>query len=422
MNAREIKAAIIVTSEGVTWANGTYHVRSQSKPGAYSVRLDGLFPTCSCDDFDLTHCECKHIIAARMWRDQKNAQAQPNAEPLPPVAPPEMPKRKTYKQDWPNYNLAQNRERDHFQDLLRDLCASIPEPEPKGGKKGGRPTVPARDAAFLSIFKVYSGFSARRFVCDVQSAHERGCIAKPVCHNSVLKAMESESLTPILHDLIRRSAAPLAAVETDFAVDSTGFATNTYTRWFDVKWGQKELQHWVKPHIVTGVRTNCIAACEIHDKNTADCNVLPSLTVTTAQTFTIHEMSADKAYTATNNFNAVAAVGGTLYAAFKNNTTGSVGGLYEKMWHLFCANKEDYLAHYHKRSNVESTFSAVKRKFGEMVLSKTDTAQKNEVLCKFACQNVCCLIHAMYELGITPPGWNAQPEDSPAVLRFPGVA
>ena len=134
-------------------------------------------------------------------------------------------------------------------------------------------------------------------------------------------------------------------------------------------------------------------------------------------------MSADKAYTSRDNFNAVDAEGGVLYAAVKNNTTGGVGGLYEKMWHLFCLNREDYLSHYHKRSNVESTFSAVKRKFGEMVRSKTDTAQRNEVLCKFVCQNVCCLIHAMYELGITLPGWQREePGDAPAVLQFPGVA
>jgi hypothetical protein len=82
------------------------------------------------------------------------------------------------------------------------------------------------------------------------------------------------------------------------------------------------------------------------------------------------------------------------------------------------------LQHYHKRSNVESTFSAVKRLFGEMVRSKTDTAQKNEALCKFVAYNITCLIHAAYELGITPPGWKRyEPEaDAPAILRFPGVA
>jgi hypothetical protein len=40
---------------------------------------------------------------------------------------------------------------------------------------------------------------------------------------------------------------------------------------------------------------------------------------------------------------------------------------------------------YHKRINVESTFSAIRWKFGDSVISKTDTAMVNEVLCKFLC-------------------------------------
>lgn len=405
---------------GVTSSGGCYHVRSQSRSGSYRVTLEGLFPTCGCEDHELTGADCKHIMAARLWKE--HVATNELAALRPKLEVPKKPKRKTYKQDWPNYDAAQHNEKDHFQVLLADLCASIPNAAPKGGKKGGRPTVPLRDAAFLTVFKVYCGFSARRFVSDMRETHQRGCLSKTVCHNSVSKAMESEALTPILHDLIRRSAAPLAAVESDFAVDSSGFCTNSYTRWFDVKYGEKVQQHWIKPHIVTGVKTNCIAAVEIHEKRTHDCNVLPSLTATTAETFKIREMSADKAYTATANFEAVAAHGGTLYAAFKNNTTGAVGGVFEKMYHLFCLNREDYLTHYHKRSNVESTFSAVKRKFGEMVRSKTGTAQRNEVLCKFVCQNVCCLISAMYELKIFPRGWKVEPQGEPKTLKFPGVA
>ena len=34
-----------------------------------------------------------------------------------------------------------------------------------------------------------------------------------------------------------------------------------------------------------------------------------------------------------------------------------------------------------RRSNVESTFSAIKRKFGDFVRSKTHVAQVNEVFC-----------------------------------------
>ena len=56
--------------------------------------------------------------------------------------------------------------------------------------------------------------------------------------------------------------------------------------------------------------------------------------------------------------------------------------------------------------NVESTFGAVKMKFGDSVRSKTDTAMKNEVLCKFLCHNLTCLIQEQEALGIEPVFWN----------------
>ena len=72
------------------------------------------------------------------------------------------------------------------------------------------------------------------------------------------------------------------------------------------------------------------------------------------------------------------------------------------MYHYFNLYREEFLASYHKRSNIESTFMIVKAKFGDSVRSKTDVAMKNEVLCKILCHNICCLISAMYELGVDP--------------------
>jgi hypothetical protein len=89
-------------------------------------------------------------------------------------------------------------------------------------------------------------------------------------------------------------------------------------------------------------------------------------------------------------------------------------------FHLFSLNKESYLAHYHKRSNVESTFSMVKRKFGDSVRAKTDVAMKNEVLAKFVCHNICCVVSAFYELGINPT-FACGPEPELRILRFPGA-
>ena len=72
------------------------------------------------------------------------------------------------------------------------------------------------------------------------------------------------------------------------------------------------------------------------------------------------------------------------------------------MYHFYMFNRETFLAHYHKRSNVETTFSMIKAKFGDALRSKSDIGQVNEVLCKVLCHNICVLIGSMYELGITP--------------------
>jgi hypothetical protein len=63
------------------------------------------------------------------------------------------------------------------------------------------------------------------------------------------------------------------------------------------------------------------------------------------------------------------------------------------------------LQRYHKRSNVESAFSMMKRKFGDSLRSKTDVAMVNETLCKILCHNLVVLIHEMCELGIDPVFW-----------------
>jgi len=51
--------------------------------------------------------------------------------------------------------------------------------------------------------------------------------------------------------------------------------------------------------------------------------------------------------------------------------------------------REEFSAYYHKRSNVESTFSMIKAKFCARIRSKTPVAQVNEVLCE-----VLCIIYA----------------------------
>src|SRR5581483_2255933 len=92
----------------------------------------------------------------------------------------------------------------------------------------------------------------------------------------------------------------------------------------------------------------------------------------------------------------------------KSQTTGRAGGLFERMYHYYQFRREEFLRHYHKRSNVESTFSAVKRKFGDALRSRADVAMVNEALCKFIAHNLCCVILSQIELGIEAAFWDGK--------------
>src|SRR5207244_2724881 len=65
----------------------------------------------------------------------------------------------------------------------------------------------------------------------------------------------------------------------------------------------------------------------------------------------------------------------------------------------------------HKRSKLESVFSAVKRKFSVYVRSRTPAAMVNESLAKLLCNNLCCVILSQIELGIEAEFWEEKNEE-----------
>jgi transposase len=377
--------------------NGFWVVPSQSKQGRYRV-ASGEKPTCTCPDYETRGEKCKHIFAVEYIIEfRRNSDGSSTMKETLQVTHTVRP---TYTQNWPAYNKAQTTEKDQFQSLLHDLCSGIEsQPQTKG-----RPRIPLSDAVFAATFKIYSTFSGRRFMSDLRDAKAKGFIDCVPHYNSIFNYLENPELTPLLTKLIAQSALPLKAVETAFAVDSTGFMTSRFTRWFDKKYGTVKQEHdWVKTHIMCGVKTNVVTAVEIHGQHANDAPILPSLVASTVHNFNVKEVLADKGYSSARNHEAIAAMGATPYIAFKSNATGAHrGSTWEKMFHYFSFNREEFFAHYHKRSNIESTVMMIKTKFRDHVRSKTDIAMRNEVLCKILCHNICCLISAIHELGIDP--------------------
>jgi transposase len=322
--------------------------------------------------------------------------------------------RKTYAQNWPSYTAGQVNEKAKLLELLFALCSQIEEPI----QHMGRPRVPIADRIFATVLKVYECLSGRRFMSDLAEAKRRGFLSMMPHFNSISRYIESEELTPILRQLIVEASLPLKSVEVDFAVDSSGFSTGVYRKWVDTKWGKPEfpgkqkprikVQDWVKVHLMCGVKTNIITAIELTHATSGDSLQFAPLVETTSQNFNMREVSADKAYSSAKNLQLVLVKGAQPYIPFKKNTNvnsywdNKQPSVWKKMYHQFMANQDEFMQHYHKRSNVECTFSMLKRKFGERLRTKTTTAQHNEVLCKVLCHNLCCVIQSMYELGIEP--------------------
>jgi transposase len=206
-----------------------------------------------------------------------------------------------------------------------------------------------------------------------------------------------------LQELITETSLALKNVEVDFAVDSSGFSTCQYVRWFDVKHGGKEDWHdWIKLHLMTGVKTNIVTSCEVSRRYANDSPYFkPLLDATHKSGFQMREISADKGYISSNNIRLALVKGIDPYIPFKtNHTTNQKSTVWNRMLNFYRYHQEEFNAHYHKRSNVESTFSMIKARFGERLRSKTERAQINEALVKVLCHNICVVIQSMHELGL----------------------
>jgi transposase len=254
--------------------------------------------------------------------------------------------------------------------------------------------------------KVYSTVSGRRASSDIRECEAKGHIAKAPHYNSVFRYLEDPNLTPILKAMIEESASPLKCLESHFAVDSSGFSTSTFVRWYDEKYGKLRNEHqFVKAHLMVGVNTHIVTSIEMTGPDANDYPLLPPLLETTQKRFEIAEVSADKGYIGRTNLEAIVNAGAVPYIPFKSNTTGKGSELWRRMFHYYQFNRTEFLEKYHKRSNVESAFSMIKAKFGASIRSKTQVAQMNEVLCKVVCHNLCVLVQSIYELGVEPVFW-----------------
>ncbi len=399
LNIRELRGLDIANRYTIKQENGFWFVPSSSgKSTRYKVCLKSQ--KCDCPDFEIRRNKCKHLFAVEHKFEQDFLSEITREEITIPNA--YIPPRKTYKQDWASYDKAQFSEKAEFQFLLAELCKGIGEPS----QTFGRPRLPLEDMIFSCVFKVYSTFSGRRFNTDLSEAEKKGFISKTANHTSIARYFANEMLTPYLKMMIEESSLPLAEIEKYFAVDASGLSTTNSFTWFHAKYTEPRLidkRDWLKIHICIGTKTNIVSAVEVTERHEHDTNFFKPLVEATAANFEMEEISGDKGYLSRANMQTAVENNAIPYIAFKSNSRvmDKAGShLWNKLFHFYALNQEKFFERYHQRSNVETTFSMIKKKFGGALRSKTRTAQINEALCKVLAHNICVLIQSNCEFGI----------------------
>ena len=398
---RQQRGLAIAALEPIEKCQARYRVPSQSKNAFYTVDLDGNEgPTCTCPDFGLRQQPCKHIYATQLALRREDIRECEGGEKDDDQQNMGRKQKRDYNKgrDWRAYDGAQKNELKHFEILLRVLCDRIEQPH----HPHGRPTLSASDAVYCEVYKAYRQLSGRRVTTDLERLLERGLIDEAASHSALGRFMNYASTTSLLKYLVIISALPLASAETTFAIDGSGFDTQTYQQKYNPKKGREErIAKKIKAHVLCGTKTHVVTAAEVSIGDQHDSPLLPLLLKTTMQNFDVKELCADRGYLSGPHHETAEEAGVRLFVPFKIDTAPAHGDdAWSRAYKYFTYRHDEFRAHYHQRSQAETVFSMNKSKLGPAVKSRNQTAQFNELLCKFIHHNIYVLIQEAYELGI----------------------
>lgn len=344
-----------------------------------------------------------HKTFTRYFNDIKKYKKQhvEAQERLTSYTPKPFGEKRTYPQpNWSLYEKACSQEKLMFFRILKDAMNYLNIGyEYKGN---GRPGVDYADIVKAMCIKSYHNYSSWRAESELKIAQAMGVIDEIPRRSTLLKYMQDPKVTSILHQLYKTIAQPLATIELYFAADATGIS-NKYgnTRWMKIRHTPEEetrRREFSKLHIISGCKTNIIAAVRVTKGHAHESPYFKPLLDDTAKIFTVKEVMADAGYLSRDNVKAVSKLEATPFIWGKKGvriTTTGKGTAWNSMLYFWHEEQMFFAQHYHQRSNVESTFSALKRKFGDFCRCKKAGSQENEILAKIVCFNASVLSEAL---------------------------
>lgn len=313
--------------------------------------------------------------------------------------------KKKYLRDESLYNLIQENEIPLFFACLPGAVEAILDRETLW-QGIGRPPAKLHDILVCLVIMEYFHLSLRRNIGLLRLLKRAGYInVKIPCFKTLDNYLNNGTIRIYLQKLIELTSALFSQVENCMATDATGISTTCYSSWYSIKVCKKSRKRdHLMIHVSIGTRSNVVVALDVRNKRGDDNIIFRSHVKSVDKQFNVDEWSGDKAYLSRENCNAVHEIGAEPWFKIKSNTTARAKGSpsWKKMVDAFKEHPEIANTKYHKRSNVESTNSAKKRKFNNYVRCKLPTSQKNEESLSWVDYNFSLIPRAIYEFGVKP--------------------
>lgn len=310
------------------------------------------------------------------------------------------------ERDWVALTKAQLVEKQMAFEMLEELFQQIEiiiDPEKKG-RKNFNP----KDVLMALALKTLNKSSARRLSSDLSWAKQEGFIEEKPYFTTMMSYARKPEMLDLITELIRLSALPIKQLQDSFvcAIDATGVGTFQLNgAWLEFKHGKEEkksIRNWVKLHGLIDTSTNIFLSADVTIGTAGDSPYLAPLVESASKDFRIATLTGDKGYSGRKNFEIVKGVEALPVMAFKSNATGNKKGsmIWSKCFQYYKEHPQEYMQIYHRRSKIEAVFGALKKRFGDSVLSKSLQGQKTETLLKVLLHNLACLTRLYYEQGL----------------------
>lgn len=346
-----------------------------------------------------------------------------NYEKIPPRATFET--FKEYKEDMHAYNFAHANEAKLFRiyvidfiekrvrKLFPDLRLENPYPryeEKQKLKQGRGDYLNLRDGLFMLIDKCSFGkMSFAKYADTIMPTLEKdGFIKNAISPDAFSKFIRDSNILELLEKMSYESAIEMREFERVFAMDGTGFNSQKKGDYYANKHHKSKETEWYNLEALTGVRSGMIVCSSIYFKYTSSERESSIPVIKGAQDlgYKVEELLGDKLYAVKEYRKIIHDMGvERYYCEFPKNynpPTDNDHSVWAKQYREWQDNSEEFYAHYHKRSKVESVFGAIKKRCSENLSSLSYDACVKELYGKIIYYNLCCMIKQAFVNGIIP--------------------